>query len=65
MPHSAPDGGDCQALGEMRRPKWACLSEMREEIPGFLKVYRLRPLKANVGGMRIDHGKLLVSSVVS
>ena len=54
--HAAPDGGDCQALGEMRRPKWACLSDMRDEIPQFLKVYRHRPFKTNTGGMRMDHG---------
>ncbi len=62
LSHSAPDGGDCQALGEMRRPKWACLSDMREEIPRFLKVYRHRPFKVNQGGMRMDHGTFLVAS---
>ncbi len=61
LPHFAPDGGDCQALGEMRRPKWACFSDMREEIPRFLKVYRHRPFKSNDGGIRMDHGTLLVS----
>lgn len=53
--HTEPDGGDCQAIGEPRRPKWACLSAMREELPRFLSVYRDRPFKSNVGGMRMDH----------
>lgn len=54
-PHDAPDGGDCDALKEMRRPSWACLSDMEALIPEFVALYSQRPIDRNDGGMRIDH----------
>lgn len=54
VPHDQPDGGDCEALGEMRRPSWACLSAMKASLPEFITLYRMRPFKRNSGGMRLD-----------
>ena len=54
--HAAPDGGDCQALqGRLLRPEWACFSDMRAELPGFLKLYETRPIQNNHGGIMLDH----------
>eukprot|EP00567_Pseudictyota_dubia_P002691 CAMPEP_0197445512 /NCGR_PEP_ID=MMETSP1175-20131217/10714_1 /TAXON_ID=1003142 /ORGANISM="Triceratium dubium, Strain CCMP147" /LENGTH=377 /DNA_ID=CAMNT_0042976483 /DNA_START=218 /DNA_END=1351 /DNA_ORIENTATION=+ len=55
-PHSAPDGGDCQALeGRPVRPEWACLSDMRSAIPAFAALYDHRPFRSNQGGTRFEH----------
>ena len=51
-PHSAPDGGDCQALGgRILRPDWACFSEMQRLLLEFIELYKERPIKSNGGGV--------------
>ena len=55
IPHNLPDGGDCQALEGLRRPSWACLSDMAAALPFFLEIFRQRPLLNNAGGIRFDH----------
>lgn len=46
------DGGDCAALGEIRRPKWYKRVMMRQSIPLFLKIYRRKPSNSHV---KFDH----------
>ena len=41
--------------GELRRPGWACYSEMRAALPCFLELYDKRPIQNNLGGMQVDH----------
>jgi len=55
LPHDKPDGGDCPALGEVRRPRWACYSEMIYALPKFVELFKRRPRAQNNGGMRIEH----------
>lgn len=52
--HDRPDDGDCEALDEMRRPSWACLSDMEHALPQFIKLYKSRPEKHNNLGLRIE-----------
>jgi hypothetical protein len=57
-PHVKPDGGDCMALSQAQhqlRPAWACFSNMQAAILEFLPVYEKRPVRKNIGGMRIEH----------
>ena len=48
-------GGDCQAIGDTRRPLWACDEHMRQAIVDFITVYDRRPVRNNKGGVLFDH----------
>lgn len=48
------DKGDCNAIGQ-RLPKWYNRNYMLKSIPEFRRLYKNRPFKENVGGMRFDH----------
>ncbi|PXF47682.1 hypothetical protein BWQ96_02544 [Gracilariopsis chorda] len=48
-------GGDCEAIGEPRRPSWACTQNMKDAIPEFISLYNSRPIQNNFGGVLFDH----------